>query len=132
MKTPNKNLGRSHTEESKARISAANKGNVPWNKGRTHSEETRRKIAETTRRNAERRKAEKLAAKLAELGLTEEEYRAQELAKKQKPRNTTVTTNTREKISASLKVRPGLVSRCPLCQCQHREIATCLSIQTRS
>jgi NUMOD3 motif len=43
-------IGMPHTEETKMKISAANKGKVPWNKGRKHSEETKRKIAEATRR----------------------------------------------------------------------------------
>lgn len=42
-------LGKKHREDTKRKISMANKGNVPWNKGRKHSEETRRKIAERTR-----------------------------------------------------------------------------------
>lgn len=42
--------GHKHTAESKRKISAANRGNVPWNKGRKHSEETKRKISEGTRR----------------------------------------------------------------------------------
>eukprot|EP00189_Rhodosorus_marinus_P003216 CAMPEP_0113962336 /NCGR_PEP_ID=MMETSP0011_2-20120614/5855_1 /TAXON_ID=101924 /ORGANISM="Rhodosorus marinus" /LENGTH=453 /DNA_ID=CAMNT_0000974171 /DNA_START=161 /DNA_END=1522 /DNA_ORIENTATION=+ /assembly_acc=CAM_ASM_000156 len=42
-------LGRKHREETKQKISLANKGNTPWNKGRKHSDETRRKIAERTR-----------------------------------------------------------------------------------
>ena len=41
---------RKHTEESKRKISAANKGRTPWNAGKRHSEETRRKIAEGTKR----------------------------------------------------------------------------------
>eukprot|EP00186_Timspurckia_oligopyrenoides_P000758 CAMPEP_0182443552 /NCGR_PEP_ID=MMETSP1172-20130603/2259_1 /TAXON_ID=708627 /ORGANISM="Timspurckia oligopyrenoides, Strain CCMP3278" /LENGTH=557 /DNA_ID=CAMNT_0024638869 /DNA_START=161 /DNA_END=1834 /DNA_ORIENTATION=+ len=42
-------LGKTHSEESKKKISEANRGRVPWNKGRKHSEETKRKIAERTR-----------------------------------------------------------------------------------
>mmetsp|Transcript_4401 Transcript_4401/g.13340 ORF Transcript_4401/g.13340 Transcript_4401/m.13340 type:complete len:496 (+) Transcript_4401:226-1713(+) len=42
-------LGKKHREETKEKISRANKGNIPWNKGKKHSEETRRKIAERTR-----------------------------------------------------------------------------------
>ena len=44
-----KRVGRPHTPISRARISAANKGRVPWNAGRKHSDETRRRIAEGTR-----------------------------------------------------------------------------------
>lgn len=43
-------VGMPHTNETRKKISAANKGKVPWNKGRKHSEETKRKIAEATRR----------------------------------------------------------------------------------
>ena len=45
-------IGKPHTEESKAKISAANKGKTPWNAVKQHSEETRRKIAEGARRAA--------------------------------------------------------------------------------
>jgi hypothetical protein len=38
-----------HTAESRAKISAARKGQVPWNKGRNHSKETREKISHTLR-----------------------------------------------------------------------------------
>lgn len=48
--------GRPHTDSSRAKISASNKGKEPWNKGGNHSEETRRKIAEGTRRAALKRK----------------------------------------------------------------------------
>lgn len=48
--------GRPHTDSSRAKISASNKGKQPWNKGGSHSEETRRKIAEGTRRAALKRK----------------------------------------------------------------------------
>lgn len=48
--------GRPHTPASRSRISAANKGNTPWNKGVSHSTETRRKIAEGARKAALRRK----------------------------------------------------------------------------
>lgn len=54
--------GRLHTEESKRKISLANKGRVPWNVGKKHSEETKRKIAERTRAAMVRRREAKLAA----------------------------------------------------------------------
>lgn len=41
--------GRKHTASARAKISAANRGRVPWNKGRQHSEETRARIAAATR-----------------------------------------------------------------------------------
>ena len=47
--------GHLHTAESRAKISAANKGKTPWNRGRKHTEETRRKIAEGTRRALQQR-----------------------------------------------------------------------------
>jgi len=45
-----KRSGHPHTAQSKAKISAANKGKTPWNLGRRHSEETRRRIAEGTKK----------------------------------------------------------------------------------
>lgn len=41
--------GQVHTRESKAKISRARKGCVPWNKGKQLSKETREKIAESLR-----------------------------------------------------------------------------------
>ena len=41
--------GRPHTAESRAKISAANKGKTPWNKGLGHSEETKARIRERTK-----------------------------------------------------------------------------------
>ena len=37
--------GQHHTDETKAKISAANKNRVPWNKGKTYSEESRAKMS---------------------------------------------------------------------------------------
>ena len=76
-------------------------------------------LLQTTRRNAEIKKRAKLEAKLTELGLTEEEYNAQEAAKKALPRNTTVSNEVRAKISAALKVHracslPPHLTRVPL------------------
>lgn len=42
-------VGHPHSDASKARISAANKGKVPWNVGKKHSEETKMRIAEKTK-----------------------------------------------------------------------------------
>lgn len=53
--------GRPHTPESRAKISAANKGKEPWNKGRRHSEETKARIRERTKQAMEEKKKEKLA-----------------------------------------------------------------------
>ena len=69
--------GHPHTEESRMKISRANKGKKPWNVGKKHSEETKRKIALKTREAYLRRKEaeetrlrteepEKWAAMLAE------------------------------------------------------------------
>ncbi|GJQ15273.1 hypothetical protein GpartN1_g7064.t1 [Galdieria partita] len=41
--------GSVHTPESKAKISAARKGSIPWNKGKNHSKETREKISHSLR-----------------------------------------------------------------------------------
>ena len=59
--------GHPHTPESRAKISAANKGKMPWNKGREHTEETRRRISEGTRRALAVRQQEQEAAERAEL-----------------------------------------------------------------
>mmetsp|Transcript_30877 Transcript_30877/g.69365 ORF Transcript_30877/g.69365 Transcript_30877/m.69365 type:complete len:470 (-) Transcript_30877:303-1712(-) len=100
--------GRLHTEASKLKISAANKGNVPWNKGGSHREETRLKIAATVRRN----QMLKRQAHAAEMGLTLEELEEQERqqkeekkvkAKEKKSRG--LSPETRAKISAKLKAR---------------------------
>ena len=53
------NKEKSHSEETKRKISEAMKGQIPWNKGKTglpkHSEEHKRKISEAqkARRNQE-------------------------------------------------------------------------------
>lgn len=102
--------GYSHTKASKAKISAANKGKTPWNKGKGRSEEVKRRIAEGVRR----RNRERFLAKLADMGLTEEEYEAQkkeERRKKDAERRARRTENggyrpteeTKAKISAVLK-----------------------------
>lgn len=38
-----------HSNVARQKISAANKGNIPWNKGRKHSEETKQKISQATK-----------------------------------------------------------------------------------
>jgi hypothetical protein len=98
-------LGRPHTESSRAKISAANKGKVPWNVGKSHSEETRLLIAEKTREAMLRRKS----LKLQELGLTQEDYDLQRLQQKKEKKRSTVkgglTEEGRRRISESVKER---------------------------
>ncbi len=48
---------RTHTPESRAKISAANKGRKPWNLGKRHTPETIQRIAEGSRRAAQRKYA---------------------------------------------------------------------------
>ena len=94
--------GHPHTEQSRMKISQANKGKTPWNIGKKHSEETKRKIAVKTREAYLRRKEaektrlqteepEKWAAMLAEQEAAatraervKEEKAAAEVAKKAK------------------------------------------------
>jgi hypothetical protein len=100
--------GRAHTDSSRAKISAANKGKTPWNVGKQHSEETKRRIAEKTKEAMLRRKTEKAA----EMGLTIEEMDAlkekEKIDKKRqaaslKPKG--LTADGRKRISESLKKR---------------------------
>ena len=83
-KTP----GRPHTDQSRAKISAANKGKTPWNKGRRHDPATIEKIRQKTREAMERRKREALEKEAGELGITvaelEERKEAEKLEKKRK------------------------------------------------
>lgn len=51
--------GHPHSDSSKAKISAANKGKVPWNVGKKHSEETRLRIAEKTKEAMLKRRVQK-------------------------------------------------------------------------
>lgn len=64
-----KTTGHAHSDESKAKISAANKGKVPWNLGRQHSEETKRRIAEKTKESYMKKKL----AEASQLGISIEE-----------------------------------------------------------
>jgi hypothetical protein len=70
---PTENGGYSHTKASRAKISAANRGKVPWNKGITRSEEVKAKIAAGVRK----KNRERFLQKLKSLGLTEEQYEQQ-------------------------------------------------------
>ena len=76
--TPTANGGYSHTSSSRAKISAANKGKVPWNKGQSRSEEVKARISEgVLRRNRER-----FLAQLAKEGISEEQYNEQKKAER--------------------------------------------------
>ena len=64
--------GYAHTKRSRARISKANKGNIPWNRGKNRSEAVRAKIAA----GVQARNRAVLLEKLKKLGMTEEEWLA--------------------------------------------------------
>ena len=109
---PTKNGGFTHTSASKAKISAANKGKTPWNKGQTRSPEVKARIAEGVRR----RNRERFLSKLAEEGITEEEFNERQKAERRKKdaerraRQTakggyTPTEETKKKISNILKTK---------------------------
>lgn len=101
--------GHAHTLESRAKISAANKGKAPWNTGKQHSEETRLKIAAKTKEAMFKRKMEKAN----DLGFTTledfNEYIVQEKIKakieKDKHKVKGLTAEGRKRISESLKKR---------------------------
>lgn len=99
------NIGRPHTDESKAKISQANKGKTPWNAGIGHSEETKRKIAERTKAAMLLRKQNAASA----LGLTIEEFDAKKKeerkAKAALKRKGGLTEEGRKRISDCMKAR---------------------------
>ena len=107
---PTVNGGFSHTKASRAKIAAANKGKTPWNKGKARSEEVKARIAAGVRR----KNRERLLQKIADMGLTEEEYNVQKKEEKrqreaERQARKTVkggyrpTQETKDKISAILK-----------------------------
>ncbi|KAL9179293.1 hypothetical protein ACHAXT_008583 [Thalassiosira profunda] len=119
---PTANGGFTHTSLSRAKISAANKGKKPWNKGKARSDEVKARIAAGVRR----RNREKFLSKLAEEGITEEEYaerKKEERRKKDAERRArrtakggyTPTEETKKKISKILKEKyaNGEVKRKP-------------------
>ena len=77
---PTEKGGYTHTTESKAKISAANKGKTPWNKGKKRSEETKARIAAGVRA----KNRERFLQKLKDMGLTEEEYEAKKKEERRK------------------------------------------------
>lgn len=122
ISTATANGGFTHTTTSRAKISAANKGKVPWNKGKARSEEVKARIAEGVRR----KNRERFLAKLADEGVTEEEYtikKKEERRKKDAERRArrtakggyTPTEETKQKISKILKEKyaSGDVKRKP-------------------
>ncbi len=107
---PTSNGGYTHTDASRAKISAANKGKTPWNKGKPRSPEVRARIAAGVR--AKNRQV--FLKKLEDMGITEEEYEAkkkEEKRKKEADRRARKTANggyrpteeTKKKISRILK-----------------------------
>lgn len=94
-----------HSEEVRAKISAANRGKAPWNVGKKHDEETKRKIAERTRAAMLQKKLEKAQ----ELGLTLEEYDARKVVVKKEKRKMQLkgglTEEGRKRISESARKR---------------------------
>lgn len=102
--------GYTHTIASKAKISAANKGKVPWNKGMHRSDEVKARIAEGVRR----KNRERFLQQLANRGLTEEQYEDQKreeqrlkdedkLKRKTAKGGYRATDETKAKISSVLK-----------------------------
>ena len=80
---PNIMTGHAHSEISKAKISAANKGKVPWNVGKKHSEETKARIAEKTKEAMlKKRVAKALSEGFASLDDYEEKKKQDKLALK--------------------------------------------------
>ena len=107
---PTANGGFTHTKTSKAKISAANKGKVPWNKGQPRSDAVKARIAA----GVKARNRQKFLEQLATEGVTEEEYNAKQEAErlekeqKQQARRTAAggyrpTDETKQKISRILK-----------------------------
>lgn len=102
------NNGTPHTEASRAKISAANKGKKPWNVGKQHSEETKRRIAEKTKEAMDKRKLDQAMA----LGFTVEEFDAKKIEdrkEKKRIKDATkvkgLTDDGRRRLSEGLKKR---------------------------
>jgi len=112
--------GYAHTDDSRAKISAANKGKTPWNKGRQRTEEEKARISAGVRA----RNREIFLQKLAGMNMTEEEYNLDKKEKKRlaeaerRKRRTAnggykPTEETRQKISRILreKYKNGEIKR---------------------
>jgi len=121
VSVPTENGGFTHTNASRAKISAANKGKIPWNKGKSRSEETRARIAASVRAKYR----ERFLQEAKDLNLTEEEYEKHKEAKRRKRnkersarraekgpsdkgahrRGVKLSEETRKKISESMRKR---------------------------
>ena len=55
-----------HTDETRRKISKANKGQTPWMKGKRHSEETRRKMRESHKGTKGKKRSEETRRKISE------------------------------------------------------------------
>lgn len=109
---PTDNGGFTHTSQSRAKISAANKGKTPWNKGKARSPEVRARIAAGVRA----KNRDTFLKKLIALNVTEEQYNEDKLAARRvkdaahrarkTPKGGYRPTNaTKEKISKILKAK---------------------------
>ena len=96
-------IGHPHSDISKARISAANKGKVPWNVGKKHSDETKARIAAKTKEAMLRRRVNlALEAGFSSLEEFEEKKKQDKIALKVEKDKTKVkglTAEGRKRIS---------------------------------
>eukprot|EP01031_Cornospumella_fuschlensis_P033286 gene33286-40269_t len=104
-KRTRKSSSHPQSAEARAKISAANKGKIPWNLNRHHSAETRRKIAESTLRYVYKKKLEKATA----IGLTTveqyEAYLKEEKRKLKRAKQAEMTEIRRQRMSEIMKLR---------------------------
>eukprot|EP00934_Nitzschia_sp_Nitz4_P005033 Nitzschia sp. Nitz4//scaffold328_size19456//9639//11099//NITZ4_008721-RA/size19456-processed-gene-0.10-mRNA-1//1//CDS//3329547974//5023//frame0 len=85
------NGGFSHTPASRAKISAANKGKIPWNKGKSHTEELKAKI----RAGVLARLRDRFVLKLQKEGITEQEYHERKQEEERKKQQTKMERRTK-------------------------------------
>ena len=130
---PTANGGFSHTKASRAKISAANKGNTPWNKGKQRSEEVKARIAAGVRA----RNRQRFLDRLKDMGMTEEEYnqqkqeeerqkRADREARRTEKGGYRPTEETKQKISRILKEKYSDPEFCKQQQAKRRAASTIL------
>jgi len=107
---PTANGGYSHTKNTRAKISAGNKGKTPWNKGKPRSPDVKARIAAGVRAKHRQR----FLKKLNDMGMTEEEYEvkkeeerrikeAEQQARRKTNGSYRPTEETKKKISAGNK-----------------------------